>query len=561
MALEFVRGQLIDAIINADKLDSNAVVEAKIDNGAVAFAKLKGADVTSDLESSATSSQIARADAIKQYVDDEIADLANNAWKDACVASSTAQLSATYAHGSSTITASANGAFDIDSVGTSNFSLGDRILVRHATSAGATGTENCGIYNITTLGDGSNPYVLTRADDMNSADEIRGSAVLVLRGTVNYGRAYYVPSFGGIFGTDNVVFERFKQLAAGDGLQVSSQNGPQDDIELDIVSGKAIQITSSELDLVLDGSTLAQSASGLKVDAGGITETELNTSVAGAGISGGGGTALAVDLASSNPGLQLDGSDQLSVLLKSETGGTISIDGSGMFIGDGAIANAKLANSTISGVALGSNLNSLSKATNAGLALTSYNGSATVSDLALDITDLADGDLNVAADFIAFADADDGASKVESVAHFVGFMSGNGLTDSNGVMAVQADGSTIGVSASGIKVADGAIDTTQLADDSVTIAKLGILPATDDYTATAGQTSFTLSNRIAADQIANFKQMVRAFRNGQRLKPVASSPADASEYTVSDDGSNTIVTLGSGITAGEVLIVDYWYNA
>lgn len=513
MALEFVRGQLIDAIINADKLDANAVVEAKIDNGAVAFAKLKGADVTSDLEASATSSQIARADAIKQYVDDEIADLANNAWKEACVASSTAQLSATYSHANGTITATANGAFDIDSVGASNFSLGDRILVRHATSAGATGTENCGIYNITTLGDGSNPYVLTRAEDMNSGDEVRGSAVLVLRGTVNYGRAYYVPSFAGIWGTDNVIFERFKQIAAGDGLQISGENGPQDDFELNIASSKAIQIVSTQLDLVLDGGTLAQSATGLKVDAAGITATELNTSVAGAGISGGGGTALAVDLATDS-GLQLDGSDQLSVLLKSEAGGTISKDSSGLFIADNEIGNNKLANDSISGKALGTNLDSLSASD--GISMTSYNGSASVSDL-----------------------------------------------------TVQLDGSTLSKSGAGVKVADEGIDTSQLADgsvetaklddDAVDLRKLGITPDTSIFTATAGQTSFVLDNRIDQTELNDFLLMVRAFRNGQRLKPVESSPADASEYTISDNGSATVVTLGSGITAGEVVIVDYWY--
>ncbi|MGI9554842.1 MAG: hypothetical protein ACR2M6_02605 [Vampirovibrionia bacterium] len=557
MALQFVRGQLIDAIINADKLDASSVQEAKIQDDAVAFAKLKGADVTSDLQASATSSQIARADAIKTYVDDEIADLANNAWKDACLVSTTAQLAATYNNAAKTITATANGAISIDG---QSPALGDRVLVRHDTSAGVTGTENCGIYNVTTVGDGSNPFVLTRATDMDANDEIRGSAVLILRGTENYGRAYYVPSFGGTLGTDNVVFERLRQFSAGDGIVFDPTNGPQDVLDLDIVSGIALKITSSELDLAIDGSTLAQSGSGIKVDAAGITATELNTSVAGAGISGGGGTALAIDLAS-NPALQLDGSDQLTVLLKSETGGTISKDGSGLFIDDAAISNAKLANSTISNVPLGSNLNALTKATNAGLSLSSYNGSAAVSDLALDITDLADGDLNVAADFIAFADADDGVSKTESVAEFVGAMSGNGLADTSGVIAVQADGSTLTVGGSGVKVSDGGVDTVQMADDSVTIAKLGILPSTDDFTANGATLAFTLTNRIAADQIANFKQMVRVFRNGQRLKPVASSPADASEYTVTDSGSATVVTLGANPANGEVIIVDYWYNA
>jgi hypothetical protein len=93
----------------------------------------------------------------------------------------------------------------------------------------------------------------------------------------------------------------------------------------------------------------------------------------------------------------------------------------------GSIANAKLANSTISGVSLGSNLNSLSKATNGGVSFSSYNGSAAVSNLALDITDLAAADVAVAADFIAFYDADADATKKESIADLMTAVAGNGL--------------------------------------------------------------------------------------------------------------------------------------
>ena len=74
----------------------------------------------------------------------------------------------------------------------------------------------------------------------------------------------------------------------------------------------------------------------------------------------------------------------------------------------GSITNGKLSNSTISGVSLGSNLNSLSAAANGGISVTSYNGSAAVSNLQLDIdgmtdigADLADADLMI---------VDDGAS-------------------------------------------------------------------------------------------------------------------------------------------------------
>jgi len=48
-----------------------------------------------------------------------------------------------------------------------------------------------------------------------------------------------------------------------------------------------------------DGSTLSVGASGVKVADAGITETQLNTSVAGTGLSGGAGTALSVDYGSS----------------------------------------------------------------------------------------------------------------------------------------------------------------------------------------------------------------------------------------------------------------------
>lgn len=53
----------------------------------------------------------------------------------------------------------------------------------------------------------------------------------------------------------------------------------------------------------------------------------------------------------------------------------------------GSIENAKLANSTISGVALGSNLNALSVVTGSALTMTSYNGSAARSDLAVQVDD------------------------------------------------------------------------------------------------------------------------------------------------------------------------------
>jgi len=82
----------------------------------------------------------------------------------------TAALAAnTYSNGTSgfgaTLTASANGALAaVDGV---TLTVGDRLLVKNeATQA------NNGIYVVTQLGDASHPYILTRANDCNSATNI-----------------------------------------------------------------------------------------------------------------------------------------------------------------------------------------------------------------------------------------------------------------------------------------------------------------------------------------------------------------------------------------------------
>lgn len=210
---------------------------------------------------------------------------------------------------------------------------------------------------------------------------------------------------------------------------------------------------------------------------------------------------ISVDLAT-NPGLQFT-SNKLDVKVKSESGGSITKDADGLYIADSAIGNAKLANSTISGKALGANLDSLSAGQ--GISMSAYNGSAAVSDL-----------------------------------------------------TVQLDGSTLAKSGSGVKVADLGIGEGQLAGNAVTITKFGMRPYTDDFAPNGSTATFALSQRIAASSLSNFAQGVRVYRNGQRLLQKASSPADTSEYTVTDNGSATVVTLGGNPANGETIIVDYW---
>ena len=92
----------------------------------------------------------------------------------------------------------------------------------------------------------------------------------------------------------------------------------------------------------------------------------------------------------------------------------------------------------------------------------------------------------------------------------------------------------------------------------MTMAKLAMRPYMDDFAPNGSTATFTLTQRISAASLSDFAQGVRVYRNGQRLLQKASSPADASEYTVTDNGSATIVTLGANPANGEIIIVDYW---
>ncbi len=183
----------------------------------------------------------------------------------------------------------------------------------------------------------------------------------------------------------------------------------------------------------------------------------------------------------------------------------------------GSIANAKLANSTISGKELGTSLDALS--TGNGLSMTAFDGSAAVSDLTVvldgatlsvggsglkitdggvDTTQLADAsvdadklatsvagvglsggggsalalDLNeltpevlASGDFLAFVDSTDNGTHKETIDDLAVFMAGNGLGTVSGSLGVNTDGATIEVSSDAIQVIDGGINVGQLASD------------------------------------------------------------------------------------------------
>jgi len=161
----------------------------------------------------------------KTYVDSIAAGLTFHA---ACNLATTAALpTVTYSNGSSgvgaTLTATANGALTVDSV---TPSVGNRILVKDQASA----LQN-GVYTVTTVGDGSTPFLLTRATDMNTSgsgyNQINaGNYFLITAGTVNTNTSWVQTTALPItVGTTGLVFTQFASGAtaytAGAGLSLA----------------------------------------------------------------------------------------------------------------------------------------------------------------------------------------------------------------------------------------------------------------------------------------------------------------------------------------------------
>ena len=164
----------------------------------------------------------------KEYVDQVAQGLDT---KPSCKLATTANLTATYSNGTAgvgaTLTASANGALVLD---TQAGNVNDRILVKDQT----TRTEN-GIYTVTTTGDISNPFVLTRSIPEDQPAELSGGAfVFVEEGSLNANNGYTFTHTGApTFGTTNLDVSQFSgagQINAGDAL---TKDGNRLDVAVD----------------------------------------------------------------------------------------------------------------------------------------------------------------------------------------------------------------------------------------------------------------------------------------------------------------------------------------
>lgn len=122
--------------------------------------------------------------------------------KESVKVATTGGLAGTYATGGQTLTANSNGAIQVDGV---TLSVNDRLLLKDQ----ATGSQN-GIYTVTTVGDGSNAFVITRALDFNTSSEVgAGAFMFVEAGSTNAGKSFIQSATGPTLDTDALTFSVF----------------------------------------------------------------------------------------------------------------------------------------------------------------------------------------------------------------------------------------------------------------------------------------------------------------------------------------------------------------
>ena len=153
----------------------------------------------------------------------------------------TANLAATYSNGAGTLTNSgAQAAIAVDGI---TLIAQDRVLVKSQTAAAQNG-----FYKVTTVGNGSTNWVLTRTPDADAASELTaGAFTFAEEGTLNGDNGYVMSTDGAVtLGTTAILFEQFSgagQITAGNGL---TKNGNTIDA---VGTADRISVTADTVDI------------------------------------------------------------------------------------------------------------------------------------------------------------------------------------------------------------------------------------------------------------------------------------------------------------------------
>lgn len=213
-----------------------------------------GSTAGSTIRLSNVSEPTAATDAATQnYVDTTIAtELTNKvnglSWKGGVRAASTANEGGTYDAVALTYTAAANGAAVFDGV---TLAAADRVLLKDQTTA----SQN-GIYDVTSTGDESNPYVFTRAADSNEHGDFENATVFISEGTANSDVGYTQTTDSFTMDTSDANFAQFSSAGSYSG-------------------GDGVAVTGKVISADTDNTTVTNLAGKLALVAGGVTSNHL----------------------------------------------------------------------------------------------------------------------------------------------------------------------------------------------------------------------------------------------------------------------------------------------
>ena len=173
-----------------------------------------------DNMASDSATKVASQQSIKAYVDSVASGLD---LKCSSHAATTANLSAAYSNGSSGVgaTLTNSGTQAALSIDGQTMVATERVLVKDQSTAAQNG-----IYTVTTVGDGSSNWVLTRATDFDTATEITSGAFTFVETGSSYADSGWVMTTDGTVtvGTTSLAWSQFSgagQITAGDGMTKS----------------------------------------------------------------------------------------------------------------------------------------------------------------------------------------------------------------------------------------------------------------------------------------------------------------------------------------------------
>ena len=418
--------QIVTDQIGAQQVDAGKIKNSTITAGQMA---LNGNfNYTGQLQSSGQDV------ATQAYVDSAIAGLH---WKKSAVCASTADIDLTYANGSAgvgaTLTAKSNGVCQIDSI---TLNANDRVLIQNQSD----GFE-CGIYYVSNAGAAGTPYVLTRATDADTPDELKSAAIFIERGT-SQNIAFVQTADNVTIGTTDLTFSKFSGTSAiirGDGI---GGTGDTIALALSTLTAAAINVAQDSIAFIDSDNTnkkesivdlaSGMAGSGLAASNGQIALANNSVTVAaGTGLSGGGAIALGA-------------SGTLNVDLDELPDAVMALNADKVVIVDGAGASKKEAWADIVNLSAGAGISAnagVYSLTNNSITVTagdglSGGGSAALggsASLALDLNELgALGSVTLADDLIAMIDATDGSSKKYKVESLATAMAGSGISATDG---------------------------------------------------------------------------------------------------------------------------------